>query len=109
MQDHREAVGGGVGQRGQAVQEAGRRHREADAGLCGQEAGGRGGVAGVLLVAEGDDLHALGLRHAQEVRDRDAGQGEDRVDVVQLQRIDDEVEAVGRFAILRCVSGRMVQ
>jgi hypothetical protein len=46
-------------------------------------------------VAEGDDLHALALRLAQEVGDRDAGQGEDRVDVVELQRVDDEVEAVG--------------
>jgi hypothetical protein len=100
-QDHGEAVGGGVRQRGEAVQEAGRGHREADAGLAVMKAGGCGGIAGVLLVAEGDHLHAVGLRDAQEVGDRDAGQGEDRVDVVQLQRVDDEVEAIGRFAILR--------
>ena len=36
-QDHREAVGGGVGERGEAVEEAGRRDGEADAGLLGQD------------------------------------------------------------------------
>ena len=98
-QDHREAVGRRVGQRRQAVQEAGRRHRQADAGFLRQEAGGGGGVAGVLLVAERDDPHALGLRHAGQVGDRDAGQGEDRVDVVELQCIDEEVETVGRCVV----------
>ena len=63
-------------------------------GLLRQEAGRGGGVAGVLLVAERDHAHALGLRHAREVGDRNAGQAEDRVDAVQLQRVDDEVEAV---------------
>ena len=67
-QDHREAVGGGVGERGQAVEEARRRHGEADAGLLRQEAGDRRGVAGVLLVAERDDADACGLRHAAESR-----------------------------------------
>ena len=98
-EDHREAVGRRVGERGQAVEEAGRRHRQADAGLLREEAGGGGGVAGVLLVAERDHAHALGLRHAREVGDRNAGQAEDRVDAVQLQRVDDEVKAVDR---LRC-------
>ena len=94
-QDHREAVGGGVGQRRQAVQEAGRRHRQADAGLAGHEAGDGRGVAGVLLVAEGDDAHAFALRLARQVGDRDAGQAVDRGDAVELERIDDEVETVG--------------
>ena len=44
-EDHREAVGGGVRERGQAVEEAGRRHRQADARLLRQEAGDRRGVA----------------------------------------------------------------
>jgi hypothetical protein len=35
--DHRKAVGGGVGERGQAIEEAGRRHGEANAGLLGQK------------------------------------------------------------------------
>ena len=93
-QDHREAVGGGVGERGQAVEEARRGDREADAGLLGQEAGDRGGIAGVLLVAEGQNADAGGLRHAAEVRDRDARHTIDGREAVELQRIDDEMEAV---------------
>ena len=57
-QDHREAVGGGMGERGQAVEEPGRRHGEADARLLGEKAGDRRGVAGVLLVAERQHANA---------------------------------------------------
>ena len=96
-QDHREAVGGGVRQSGQAVEEAGRRHGEADAGLLGQEAGDRGGVAGVLLVTERQHANAGGLRHAAEIRDRNAGHAIDRVQAVELERVDDEIEAVGEI------------
>ena len=88
-----------MGERGQAVEEAGRRHREADAGLLGQEAGDRGGIAGVLLVAEREDADARGLRHAAEVRDRDAGHAVDRVEAVELERIDDEVKAVRQLPL----------
>ena len=98
-QDHREAVGRGVGERGQAVEEAGRRHREADAGLLGQEAGDRGRIAGVLLVAEREHADARGLRHAAEIRDRDAGHAVDRVEAVELERIDDEVKAVRQLLL----------
>ena len=98
-QDHREAVGGGVRQRGQAVEEAGRRNREADAGLLGQEAGDRGGVAGVLFVAEREHANALGLRHAAEIGDRNARHAVDRGDAVELQRIDDEMKAVGQLLL----------
>jgi hypothetical protein len=51
-QDHGEAVGRGVCQRGKAIEEAGRRHREADPGLLGEETRNGGGVSGILLVAE---------------------------------------------------------
>ena len=71
-QDHREAVRGGVGQCGQAVQEAGRRHREAYARFLGEEAGDRRGITGVLFVAERQHADAFGLRHAAEVGDRNA-------------------------------------
>ena len=98
-QDHREAVGGGVGERGQAVEEARRRHREADARLLRQEARDRRGVAGILLVAEGEHAYARGLRHAAEVRDRDAGHAVDRLDAVELERIDDEVETVRQLLL----------
>ena len=100
-QDHREAVGRGVGQRGQTVEEARRRHREADAGLLRQEAGDRRGIAGVLLVPERDDAHAFGLRHTAQIRDRDARHTVDRVDAVELERVDDEVKAIRQ--LLLCV------
>ena len=98
-QDHREAVGGGVGERREPVEEAGRRHRQADAGLLREEAGDRGGVAGVLLVAEREHADALGLRHAPEIRDRDAGHAIDRGEAVELERLDDEMKAIRQFTL----------
>ncbi len=100
-QDHREAIGRGVRQRGQAVEKAGRRHGEADAGLLGEEARDRGGIAGVLLVTEGEDADARGLRHAAEIRDRNAGHAVDRFDAVELERVDDEMKAVGQLPLFR--------
>ena len=72
-QDHREAVGRRMRERGQTVEEAGRRHGQADAGLLGQKAGDRRGIAGILLVAERQHANARGLRHAAEIGDRNAG------------------------------------
>ena len=63
-QDHREAVGRGVRERGQAVEEARRRHREADARLLREKPGDGRRVARVLLVPERDHPHALGLGQA---------------------------------------------
>jgi hypothetical protein len=45
-------------------------------------------------VAEGDDADAFGLRHAAEIGDRDAGHAVDRVDAVELQRVNDEVKTI---------------
>ncbi len=101
-QDHREAIGLSMSERGETVEKAWRRHREADAGLFGQEAGDGRGVAGVLLVPERDDAKAFGLRHAAQIRDRDAGHIVDRLDAIELERVDDEVKAVGQLP-LRCV------
>src|SRR4051794_18554795 len=70
-QDHWEAVGGGVGERSEAVEKAGRGYREADAGLLREKAGNRGRVAGVLLMPERDYAHACGLRHAAQISNRD--------------------------------------
>ena len=98
-QDHRKAVGRSIGQRRQAVEKSGRRNREADAGLLGQEAGDGGRVAGVLLMAERDDPNARGLRHAAEVGDRNAGHAVNRVDAVELERVDDQVETIGQGPI----------
>ncbi len=111
-QDHRKTVGGGVGERGEAVEEARRRNRQTDAGLPGQEARDRCRVAGILLVAERDDPDARGLRHAAEIRDRDARHPVDRGQPVELQRIDHQVKAVGQLVLgfscinaLRCGYG----
>ncbi len=94
-QDHRKAVGGGVGERRQSVEKARGGHREADARLARHEAGDGRGIPGVLLMTEGDHAHSVGLQPAREVGDRDAGQAEDRIDAVQLEGVDDELEAVG--------------
>ena len=98
-EDHREAVDGGVRERVEAVEEAGRGNRQADAGLLREEAGDRGGVAGVLLVAERQHPQAGGLRAAGQVGDRNARQAVDRVEAVQLERVDDELKAVGRLRL----------
>jgi len=104
-QNHRKTVGGGVGERGEAIEKAGRRNREADAGFLGQEAGDRSGIAGVLFVTKRNHTDAGGLRHAAEIRDRDAGHAVDRGEAVELQGIDHEVEAVGQLALgLSCIN-----
>ena len=98
-QDHRETVGSGVRERGQAVEKTGSRHRETHAGLFGQVTGDRCRITGVLLMAERNDADAGGLRHAAEVGDRDTRHAIDRSEVVELERIDDEVESVGLLAL----------
>jgi hypothetical protein len=105
-QDHRKAIGRGIGERRQAVEKAGSRHREAEAGFFRQKAGDGSRVAGVLLVPERDDADAFSLCHAAEVRDRDAGHAVNRIDAVELERIDDEVKAI-RLLPLRfgCIGG----
>ena len=93
-QDHRPAIGGGMRQRGQAVEETGGRHRQADTGLLRQVARNGRCIARILLMAERDDAHPFGLRHSAEVRDRDARHTIDRVDVVELECVDDKMKAV---------------
>ena len=98
-QDHREAVGGGMRQRGEAVEEARRRNRQADAGFLGQEAGDRSRVACILLVAERQHADARRLRHAAEIGDRNARHAVDGVDAVELERIDNEMKAIREFLL----------
>src|SRR6516162_6112454 len=43
-----------------------------------------------------NDPNACSLRHTTEIGDRDARNTVDRVDAVKLERIDDEVEAIGQ-------------
>ena len=98
-QDHREAVGGGMGECGEAVEKARCRYRQANAGLLGQESCDRRRIAGVLFVTERDHPNAGRLRHAAEVGDRDAGHAIDCREAVELQRIDDEVKAIGELLL----------
>jgi hypothetical protein len=66
------------------------------------------GIAGVLFVPERDYSYARSLRHTAQVRDRDARYAVDRIDAVELERIDDEMKAI-RQLLLRigciCVNG----
>ena len=105
-QDHRPAIGGGIGQRRQTIEEARSRHRHADARLLRQKAGDRSGISGVLLVSERNDPHAFSLCHTEQIRDRDAGHVVDRVDPVELERVNDEVETVRQRMLLRVVHFR---
>src|SRR5262249_4009267 len=59
--------------------------------------GDRGGVAGVLLVAERQHADAGGLRHAAEIGDRDAGHAVDRGEAVELEGVDDEMKPIGQL------------
>ncbi len=95
-QDHREAVGGGICQRGQAIEKARRRDGEADTGLAGDESGDGCRVAGVLFMTERNDAYAFRLRLAREVGDRNAGQAINGVEPVEFQGIDDQVKTIGR-------------
>ena len=63
---------------------------------------------------ERNDADARSLRHAAEIGDRNAGHPVDRVEPIELERIDDEMKAVrqlllylgciGFFGLYRCVS-----
>src|SRR5450759_5370050 len=48
---------------------------------------------------ERDDAYAFSLCHTAEVRDRDARHTVDRVDAVELERIDDEVKAIRQLLL----------
>src|SRR5262249_28478858 len=91
-----------VGKRGESVEKARRRHRQADARLLGHVARDRCGVACVLFMAKADETHPFGLRETRQVRDGDADQTKDGVDVIQFQRIDDEVKTVRQFLLDVC-------
>jgi hypothetical protein len=49
-------------------------------------------------VAEADEAQAFGLAHAGQVRDGNADQAVNGVDIVCFQRIDEQVKAVGLFS-----------
>ncbi len=41
----------------------------------------------------------FGLHHAAEIGDRNPGHAVDRLEAVQLERLDDEVKAVGQLLL----------
>ncbi len=94
-QDHRKAVGRGIGERRQAVQKAGRGHGQANARLFGHEASDGCRVTRMLFMAKADEAHPFGLREAREVGDGNTHQAENRVEVVQFQRVDDQMKSIG--------------
>jgi hypothetical protein len=65
-------------------------------GLFRQEARDCRGIADILFVPEQDDTNAFGLCHTAEVNDRDARHTVDRLDAVELERIDDEMKTILR-------------
>ena len=107
-EDHRETVGRGVGQRDEAVHEAGGRNGHADPRLLRQIPGDRRRVPGRLLVPKTDVPNPLVLRQPQEIGDRDAGHPIDRIDPVQLQRLHHQVKAVGHLRRGRIVCAHIV-
>ena len=54
-------------------------------------------MAGILFMAERNHAHARGLYLAGEVGNGNAGQTENGIDVVEFQRIDNQIKAVGQF------------
>ena len=93
-QNHRKAIGGGIGQRRQAIQKARGRHSKANTRLLRQKARRRRGIARMLLVAERNHPHTLRLRHARQIGDRDARQAKDGVNAIELERINNQMETV---------------
>jgi hypothetical protein len=51
-----------------------------------------------------DETHPFSLCKPREVGDRNPDQSKDRGDVVQFQRVDDEMKPVGRLGRLLCRS-----
>ena len=95
--NHRKAIRRGVGERDDSVEEAGRGDGQADARPLGEEPGRRCRVPRVAFVPETDVADARGLRDARHICDRDADDAVDGADVVELERVDDQVISVGEL------------
>ena len=54
----------------------------------------------MLFMAEGDHAYALGLSHAAEVGDRNAGYAVDRLHTIELQCVNDEIEPISQFTLV---------
>ena len=100
FRSHRETVGGRVRQCREAIQKPGRGHGQADAGLLCHVPGDCRGIARILFMSKTNESHSLRLRKTRQVGDRDTHEAEDRIDVIALQRIDDQMKAVRQFGLL---------
>lgn len=58
----------------------------------------------MLFVTERQDTHAGGLRKAAKVGYRDAGNTVDRVQIIQLQRVDKQVKTVSELRLVGFVA-----
>ncbi len=81
------------------LRKAGRRDGKANARLLGQKACDGCGIAGILLMAKGNDADAGRLRHAAKIGDRNARHIVDGLDAIQLERVDDKMKPVGQFTL----------
>ena len=101
---HRKAIRRRIGQRNEPVEEARRRHGQADAWRLRQESGRGRRVPGIAFVPETDVADAFCLRDAGHVGDRDADYPVDGSDVIEFERLDDQVVSVGQLG-LRLIHG----
>ena len=97
--DHRHRAEMGVGRAGGEVERARAERGDADAGLAGEPAVGRGHEGGRLLVA-GDDQLDRGVAQAlDDVEVLLAGHAEDALDALVLERADQQVGAFGHVPL----------
>lgn len=102
---HRETVGGRGGQRHQAVEKPRARRRQANARPLRQETRGGRRVAGVAFVAKTDLADARPLGEAGHIGDRNARHAVDSPDVIELERIDEQMTAVSEIALSAAYMG----
>ena len=93
-QDHRPAVLLGIGEAGDAVDDAGAGHDDARARPAGQEADGAGGVGRGLLVAHSDIGQPDLLRRFGDRPDREPDDAEHVFDALRLEALGQQVGAL---------------
>ena len=95
--NHGEAVGRCIRKRCKAIEKARGRYCEADARLLSKKACDCRRIARILLMAEGNYPHSLGLGHAGEIGNGDSWETKNSVDVIELEGINDQMKTIGEF------------
>ena len=93
-EDHRKAVGRGIGESRQSIQKPWSGDGQADAWHLGHEPRCRGRIASTLLVTESVEPHPFRLRQPRQIGNRNSSDSVERVDPVEFQGIHHKVEAV---------------